>query len=501
MTQTLASLPQFLATWARRDPDARAVSDGTRSLTWDELDRRVTSVAAWLRRFSFDGVRAAILADEGVDWVVGFLATLRAGLVAVPAFAPGRDDAWLAATIIDAAPEIVLTTGDKLLDVRALLDAAGVEVWRIVAIDTVPGDLFDLDEPDPADIACLCYTSDSVGVVITHAGLVDSAAHAAGALRLGDRAAVVVNWLPLCQMGLPFAVAAPVFAGCPSVHLPPDRVRERPEIWLRALAANPGAVTAAANSFLARCPVPDGLDLGGVRAVLDVGEPARHRAVLPGSGLRPDAHRAAYGLLEATGLVSIGDGPVSSGRPGRAVAIVDPVTRRSLPAGAVGEIWVTGPTVARGYWRRPAASAETFCALLRDETDAGEPGWWLRTGDVGFLSGGELTVLGRLENRLPAGEAAVQAEAVEATIERVVPELLPGSTVVFAVEDEVVVLAEAPGPLTCAAAVEQAVADGYRLRVRDVHVGLPGSLPRTVAGKPARAACREAYLASAPAVS
>ncbi|OXM67443.1 MULTISPECIES: AMP-binding protein [Amycolatopsis] len=497
MTQ---SLPQFLATWARREPDAVAVSDPTRSLTWAELDRRVTAVAAWLRRFSFDGVRAAILADEGVDWVVGFLATLRAGLVAVPAFAPGRDDAWLTATITDAAPEIVLTTGEKLLDVRALLDTAGVEVWRIVAIDSVPAEESGLAEPDPAGDACLCYTSDSVGVVLTHAGLVDSAARTAEALRLGDRAAVVVNWLPLCQLGLPLAVAAPVFAGCPVVHLPPEEVRERPEIWLRALEAHPGAVTAAANSFLARCPVPEGLDLSGVRALLDVGEPARYRAVLPGSGLRPDAHRAAYGLLEATGLVSVGDGPMSSGRPGRTVVIADPRTRRSLPAGVVGEIWVTGPTVARGYWRRPAASAETFCALLRDDAEAGEPGWWLRTGDAGFLSGGELTVLGRLANRFRAGDAEIQAETVEATVERVVPELLPGSVIVFPVaEGEVVVLAESDGPFAGAVAIEQAVADGFELRVRDVHVGSPGWLPRTVAGKPARGACRDAYLAGIPA--
>ncbi|GAB3582505.1 fatty acyl-AMP ligase [Amycolatopsis endophytica] len=491
-------MPRFLATWARRSPDAVAVTDPGRSLTWDELDRRVSAVAAWLRRFSFDGVRAAILADEGTEWVVGFLATLRAGLVAVPGFAPGRDDAWLGATLVDAAPEIVLTTSERLLDVRALLDAAGVAVWRIVAVDSVPGDLFDVPEPDATDLACLCYTSDAVGVVLTHANLVDSAARTAQALALGDRAAVVVNGFPLHGANLTFAVAAPLLAGCPTVHLPAALVRERPETWLRALAEHPDAVAAATNTFLARCPAPEGIDLSGVRAVVDVGETARSRAVLP--GLRADAHRAAYGLLEASGLVSAastGDGPGSSGRPGRTVAVVDPRSRRSLPAGVAGEIWVTGPTVARGYWRRPTASAETFCALLRDEVDAGEPGWWLRTGDVGLLSGGELTVLGRLENRFRAGGREWQAESVEAAIEQAVPGLVPGSAVVLpAVDGTVVVLAESLEPVD-AAAVERAVGD--EPRVRAVHVEAPGTLPRTVAGKLARTACREAYLTAAPA--
>ncbi|QKV78679.1 AMP-binding protein [Amycolatopsis sp. Hca4] len=98
-------------------------------------------------------------------------------------------------------------------------------------------------------------------------------------------------------------------------------------------------------------------------------------AVLGDDASVPEALREAYVVAEATALVACG-------RPaGQRVAIVDRDGRR-VPAGDLGEIWVSGPNVARGYWRRPGESARVFCARL---TGDDEPRWWLRTGDQGFL--------------------------------------------------------------------------------------------------------------------
>ncbi len=87
---------------------------------------------------------------------------------------------------------------------------------------------------------------------------------------------------------------------------------------------------------------------------------------------------------------------VGSGRPVHRlqVAIVDPDTRERVPDGSIGEIWISGPSVARGYWNRPEETERLFHARI---AATGE-GPFLRTGDLGFLDAGELFVTGRIKH-------------------------------------------------------------------------------------------------------
>ncbi|MET8849267.1 AMP-binding protein [Amycolatopsis sp. NPDC004625] len=393
------TLSKLLARRAAAAGDEPALTwSGARpiTLTWAELDRRVTAVAAALRRVAEPGQRAAILIAPSPDCVVALLGVLRAGLVAIPA-GPDRR----ARVLADAQPSIVLATAATVTTTRRFLSTSDTCGHRVLAVDAVADAPFAEAAPAPDDVAYLQYPG---GVMVTHANVVANARQAAQVL---DRP-VVVTWLPPSDpLGLLLGVAVPIVTGRPAV------LCER-----RAVLA--GAVEAAGTLVSVDDP-----DLDRLRAV--------------SGGLRE-----CYVLAEATALVSCG-------RPaGQSVAIVGPDGRRR-PPGVAGEIWVSGPNVARGYWNRPEESARVFCAFL---TGDDEPRWWLRTGDLGVLDeAGELTVTGR---GLVAGH---HPQDLEATAEEAHPAIRPNAAAAFAVagQQAVVVLELVDGVVPPRGEVERAV--------------------------------------------
>ncbi|WP_225440095.1 AMP-binding protein [Amycolatopsis eburnea] len=308
---------------------------GRRTVTWAGLDHRVTAVAAALRQVTEPGQRAAILVADPVEHVVAFLGVLRAGLVAI-SVGPDR-----ARVLADAEPVILLATSATVADTRRFLSTLDTCGHRVLAVDAVPDAPGFTEDPVAAeDVAYLQYPG---AVMVTHANIVANARQAAAVLGPGE----LVSRSPLSDpLGLLLAVAVPLATGRPVVLV------ERP--------AALGPVTTLVSSA-----DPD----------LD-----RVRAAFGASGQL----RVCYVVAEATALVACG-------RPaGQRVAIVGPDGRR-LPAGEPGEIWVSGPNVARGYRNRPGESARVFCAFL---TGDDEPRWWLRTGHLGVLDeSGELSVL------------------------------------------------------------------------------------------------------------
>ncbi|MDQ7805098.1 AMP-binding protein [Amycolatopsis sp. A133] len=370
---------------------------GTRvTVTWAELDRRVTAVAAALRRVAEPGQRAAIFAAPSPGYVVAFLGVLRAGLVAIPAGPDHR-----ARVLADAEPSIVLATADTVAATRRFLSTLDTCGHRVLAVDAVPDAPGFAEVPrSPEDVAYLQYPG---GVMVTHANIVANARQAAQVL---GRRVVVSRLPPSDPLGLLLGVAVPIVAGLPAV-LGED------------LPADP-----AGSGTLVRADDPD---LDRLRAAF-----------------APGVLRTCYVVAEATALVACGQ------PAGQRVAIVDRDGRR-VPAGEAGEIWVSGPNVARGYWRRPEESARVFCALI---TGDDEPRWWLRTGDQGFLDpSGELCVTGR---GLVAGH---RPEELEATAEQAHPAIRPRAASAFTVPggQAVVVLELADGAVPPRGEVERAV--------------------------------------------
>ncbi|MGW3962684.1 fatty acyl-AMP ligase [Amycolatopsis sp. NPDC005003] len=552
------SFATLLGHWARRLGDRIAVThldhrdggDGRAvTLTWRELDERVEAVAARLSEVAGPGERAAVLAGQSTGYVVAFLGALRAGLVAVPLFAPGLPGhaGRLAAALADCGPRVVLTTAGEHEAVARFLAGAAVDPV-VVDVDAVPpAGAREWPEPEPDAPAYLQYTSGSTrspaGVVLTHRNVLANARQACAAYGAESGTTSTVSWLPLFHdMGLILGIGAPMAGGLEAVLMDPLAFLERPARWLRALSASPGAISAAPNFAYAYCASrvteadKDYLELSRVVSLINGSEPvlpatiAKFHDAFAGCGLRPEVHRSSYGLAEATVLVSVTDAGkpprqvtfdrarlaagyavpsaagasattlVSCGHPaGQRVLIADPGTGRPAGPGEVGEIRVSGPNVGRGYWGRPEASAATFgLPPLDPETGEG----WLATGDLGVVFDGELFVTGRLKDLVVVDGRNHYPQDIEQTVEAH-PAVRPHSAAVFAIDGDdgeaaVVVLERAKDTDAdlgeAAAALRAAVSAGHGLRLHDVVFLAPGEVPRTSSGKISRARCRASYL-------
>jgi long chain fatty acid CoA FadD26 len=559
------SLPEYVRHWARATPDRRALtfvdhpaphSRGVhRTLTWRRLDLRVRALAARLSEEAEPGARVALLCPQGTEYVTAFLATLEAGLVAVPLYPPGLPGHGdrLTAVFADAGPTVAVTTSRAMEEVREFCGGTSV---RIVAADQVPdaaaGDWAPI-APDPAAIAYLQYTSGSTrtpaGVEITHANVVANARQALSAYGADAHPATCVGWLPLYHdMGLVLSVAAPVVRGLLSVLMDPAAFLHEPVRWLRLLATHSRALTAAPNFAYDYCTsaVTDAqkadLRLDQVAALINGSEPVRpgtvdrFHAAFAAQGLSPDVHCPSYGLAEATVFVSaarpgqplcrfaldrdaLASGKALPARPddpravlltgcgtpaGQRVRIIDPVSAAVLSEGEVGEIWVQGPNVGRGYWSQERQTRLVFGA----ESDAG-PGSWLRTGDLGTVLDGQLIVTGRLKDLIVVDGRNHYPQDVEGTAQDAHPAVRRDRLAAFGVPgaagERVVVVAEhvrakrlteidVPAVVR---AVRAAVSGRHGLRLAEFVLVPPGVVPRTSSGKVSRTLTRERYLEGA----
>src|SRR4051812_20164827 len=504
------------------------------SLTYGELDRRAAGVAAALAASVPPGERALLLYPPGLDFVVAFFGCLYAGVVAVPAYPPrpnDRSQSRLRAIAHDATPRVALTTAAILagaVEPRGLLAVAPeLGGLRWIATDPLVGSLSGGEaaptrEPDPESIAFLQYTSGSTaapkGVMVTHANLLHNERMIGAAFDM-DESSVVVGWLPLYHdMGLIGNVLQPLHAGGRCVLMSPVAFLQRPMRWLEAVSRYRGTVSGGPNFAYELClrkAAPEalaGLDLSSWRVAFDGAEPVRastlerFAAAFAPCGFRREALYPCYGLAEATLFVTGGHGSrvererVSCGRAwmGQRIATVDPETGEERPAGGEGGGWGAGPSVARGYWENAEATARDFNAFL----PTGE-GPFLRTGDLGFLAGGELYVTGRLKDLIILRGRNLYPQDVELTAERSHPDLLPGGGAAFSVEiggeERLVVVHEAvrhpkAGVEEIAEAVRRAVAAEHEAQVHEVVLIRQAGLPKTSSGKVQRRLCRELYL-------
>ncbi|SFB44214.1 Acyl-CoA synthetase (AMP-forming)/AMP-acid ligase II [Amycolatopsis marina] len=568
------SLSVLLEYWANQLGDSPAVTfldysadpDGVAStLTWRGLDALATDVAGWVSLRTAPGDRVAILVEQSQYYAAAFLGVLRAQRIAVPLFPPGvpRHDERLAAVLADCAPGMLLCTRGRIRAIEKFLDAGNLFRPQVVAVDALPpGDTSFPAEPlaRADDIAYLQYTSGSTrtptGVMLTHANVLANCGQAAECFGVEHGRTVDVSWLPLFHdMGLVLGLAVPVLTGTRSVLLDPGAFLERPARWLRALSANPAAITAApsfAYSYAAARTSPQEralLRLDDVVTLVDGSEPvqaaniARFHDTFAECGLRRGAHRPSYGLAEATVLVASGspaaeptvrtfdstaltEGVAADARQGAAsttlvgsgravdqqVRIVDPLSATPVEDGTVGEIWVSGPNVGLGYWGRAAETGAAFGAGLRPDTDPLPRGvdgrGWLRTGDLGVLVEGELFITGRIKDLIIVDGRNHYPQDVELTVEQAHPAVRRHSVAAFSFAgtdtELLVVFAERaktvagkddePSAAEVRAAARAAIALQHGLALHELWLLGPGEVPRTSSGKISRSACRTRYL-------
>jgi fatty acid CoA ligase FadD21 len=536
------------------------------SLTWSQLSRRTLNVARHLSLHAAVGDRAVILAPQGLDYILAFLGSMQAGLVAVPLPLPHRGSSHdrVGAVFSDTTPSVVLTTSAVAGDVGDYVDQSPMDTApKLIEID-----LLSLDADDQPGFAAaefpstayLQYSSGSTrlptGVMISHRNLQVNFEQLMSSLFKGVNVSspsdlTLVSWLPFYHdMGLVLGVCAPILGGFHAELTSPVAFLEKPARWIRALAENPRAFSGAPNfAFdLAARKTKDsdlaGLDLGGVRGIINGAErvdPAtleRFADRFAHFNFRDHMLRPCYGLAEATVFVGSGtwsdsagdawgavrfdvDG-LSAGRAQRCaegagsalvryelpksplVRIVDVDTRRECPQDVVGEIWVHGDNVASGYWSRPPEEQGCFGVTLLDPP-AGTPATpWLRTGDLGFVSNGELFVVGRIKDLLIIRGRNHHPEDIEATVQEITRGRVAAISVpVNSTENLVTVIelkkrADRTGDamrwLTeVKSDVTSAISNAHGVNVGDLVLVPPGSIPTTTSGKIRRAACVEQY--------
>ena len=528
-------------------------------LTFVQLDQRARAIAAWLQNQGAQGERALLLFPPGLDFVAAFFGCLYAGVTAVPAYPPrlNRPSPRILGIVNDCNARFALTTTKILGGLKQrfsiMPELATLHWLNTEELDQNYADRWLDTAVTPDTLAFLQYTSGSTGdpkgVMVSHGNLI----HNLAVIREGFQLVppyfppgVGVHWLPnYHDMGLIGGILEPMYCGAASYLMSPAAFLQRPVRWLQALSHQQGAVSGAPNFAYQMCVEKitaeqrAGLDLSGWRIAYCGAEPIRKdvldnfaRTFEP-CGFDPAAFYPCYGLAEATLIVSGGDGPgtlfsrnfhsaaikenrvevaaendadtvtmVSCGHPhlGQQVVIADPDTFTTLTDDTIGEIWVKGPSIAKGYWGRPEKTAETFHAYLADSG----AGPFMRTGDLGFWENGELFVTGRLKDLLIIRGRNHYPQDIENTVVNAHETLEGGLGAAFVVEEgheQRLVLVYEMSRLNRRTAVEdvvtsvrRAIAQEHELQLHALVLVKPMSIPKTSSGKIKRHACKQNYL-------
>jgi len=506
-----------------------------------------TRAAHYLSQGLQRGDRVALVIPEGEHFIPAFLGALWIGLIPVPLYPPlslGKLDAFMEAlvTILNVAKPRALLTTERVG--KVLWSAVGriPSIEKVITTEQIQAEpaqaLPEAADLQEADIAFLQFTSGSTalpkGVIVTHGSLaanckaiVEDGLHADP---LRDRA---VSWLPLYHdMGLIGLVLAPVTYRIPVVYLPTLTFIKNATSWLETIHKHKGTLSFAPNfayALITKRAKPEQIarwDLSQMRVFGCGSEPINPetmrnfvKAFAP-AGLKPEALLPCYGMAEATLAISFvgmneplrtdridgeryhtdrkaapaADGAlevVNCGRtfPGHALSIQDE-DGRLLPDRNVGEICLSGPSVAAGYWENPEATRAA---------GMGTPGGWLRTGDLGYLVDGEIHISGRIKDILIINGRNYYPQRIEWLVDEIAG-IRKGSAVVFtrpgAASEEIVVAAETRERDFAAlkATIGAKIGEEFSLAVADVALLPPGTLPKTSSGKLQRRKTRDQYL-------
>jgi acyl-CoA synthetase (AMP-forming)/AMP-acid ligase II/cyclopropane fatty-acyl-phospholipid synthase-like methyltransferase len=528
------------------------------NLTYAQLDRRARAIAAELGP-SARGERVLLVLPPGLDFVAAFFGCLYAGAIAVPAYPP--DPARLARTLPrlesiarDASARFALTTGTlALLAEQVLSEAPVLAGLAWIACDTLHerrASSWTAPALDSGSLAFLQYTSGSTGapkgVMVSHGNVLANLALIHESVQQQPDGCCVLWLPPFHDMGLLNMLYA-MAVGFPCVTMSPAEFLRNPVAWLEAIGRYRATYSGGPNfgyDLCARKATPDqvrALDLSSWRVAFNGAESVRAETldrfakVFGPCGFSARAFLPCYGLAEFTvdvtganvgagalrkafdhddlaqGRASVVEGPaanrrvvvlVSSGtiKSGHSLAIVDPETRLQVDDGRVGEIWASGPSVAQGYWGNEQATQDAFRARQADGS-----GPFLRTGDLGFVLGGELFVTGRRKDVIIIRGRNHHPQDIERTVERSHPAVRPGCSAAFSVPadgdspEQLVVACEIDprkqaDPAAVIQAVRTAIPEQHEIVPAAIALLASGTLPKTSSGKVQRSATKQAFL-------
>lgn len=534
----------------------------TETRSFLDLWQRARGIADHLSERYPPGERVMLFFPQGLDFIAAFLGCFMSGLIAVPINMPTKRRVDRCVKIIqDSGARCALAPGKALEASRAcFMDTDSPELDWIDVDEIKPSprlpDTADCDaDKDPDRIAFLQYTSGSTsdpkGVMVMHGNLSINLRLMRDSWEL-DETTDMVFWQPHHHdMGLIMGQLLPIVLGNHSVLMGPNTVVRQPSVWLQAISKY-RAYFAGGPNFIYDIAVerysenrlkgvdlscwavaPNGADV--VRATtLD-----RFAELYARHGFRPETFLPCYGLAEATLVVS--GGPtrrlpartvveaieltassdmrppkqllhdqelIGCGQPAYPfeIAIVDPDSMRRCGPDETGEIWLAGRSVAAGYWKNDAATETTFRAHIAGEGT--KP--YLRTGDIGFLGGGDrqLYISGRLKDVIICEGRNVHPEDIEYTICECAPEIKHQSAAVFGYLDDeqrqrIVATIEIERTFRRASleeltriknVIRHAVSEEHGIPLGDIVFIPPSNLRKTTSGKIQRGIMRQLFL-------
>jgi acyl-CoA synthetase (AMP-forming)/AMP-acid ligase II len=546
------SLPALLQERVRAQgsaPFLRYLQDGSvRTLSFEGLHACAVRRMKPLKEMALPGERVLIGLSDPCEFVKAFFATLYAGAIPVPVATPRRKSSLQPLETIAAASgaragifDVALVEDLRIrAEASPMLSSISIACPEDLAAHAGGGCLPATAEPH--DIAFLQFTSGSTsapkGVMVTHGNLLQNQRLVKD--RFGHSSTTVfAGWLPLHHdMGFIGNVLQPLYLGIPVTLISPVAFMERPVRLLKAISESRATTCGMPNFGYLHCvqrvraSEMEDLDLSTWQVAFNGSEPIRASTLsafadkFAKCGFRRESFYPCYGLAEATLFVA----GWSPGQPWveKAVAVERPLStsdRPSLPlvasgfvndtqdirivnadtahecaAGQVGEIWIAGPCVAKGYWNAPADTAAAFGAHL-----ASGEGPFLRTGDLGLVDGDRLYITGRLKDLIIVRGKNHYPQDIEASVEACSEAFVAGSTAAFMLDessdDRIVVVQEVRRTAIRGAdegawrtLVRDRVARHHQLTVAEVAFVLPNAIPRTSSGKIQRGKCRALYL-------
>ncbi|QSJ17339.1 AMP-binding protein [Nostoc sp. UHCC 0702] len=526
------------------------------SLTYQALDQKARAIASLLQRMKAIGERALLLYPPGLEYIAAFFGCLYAGVTAVPVYPPRHNQRLtrLQAIAQDAQATFALTSKSIAINLaQSCQEKPELAALQYITTDDLTDDYADnwfKPEITSNSLAFLQYTSGSTGtpkgVMVSHGNLLHNSyliqrcfGHTA------DSKGVI--WLPpYHDMGLIGGVIQPLYSGFPVILMSPETFLQKPFRWLKAISDYKATTSGAPNFAYDLCidkinsQERSQLDLSSWEVAFTGAEPVRAETIerfltsFKDSGFQKTAFYPCYGMAETTLITSGGlktDLPVvqfvneqtlkqnlvkttrekqedtkaivSAGKNcfEQKIAIANPETLTKYPDGHIGEIWVSGPSVARGYWKKPQETQNSFNAYLTDTKE----GPFLRTGDLGFLLDGELFVTGRIKDMIIIRGQNYYPQDIELTVQKSHPALRLNYGAAFSIEVEgverLVIVQEVERSYIrqldideIVKAIRQAVSEEHQLQVYAVVLLKTASIPKTSSGKIQRYACRDGFI-------
>ncbi len=523
-----------------------------RTISFQQLRINVTKCALALKNNQLTNQRALLIYQNDINFITGFLACLAANVIAVPVYIPKSNShsIRLNAIIEDCHANAILTTTklsqlikSKVDQIKSLKNISIIETDEVIKSTPFIPTKFEASN----ETAFLQYTSGSTsspkGVMVTNDNILYNCKYIIKKANIHSRS-INLSWLPnYHDMGLFNGFLVLIYAGVTSIIMNPMTFILKPENWLKAITTYNVTHSGGPNFAYDLCvekihnDIVPKLDLSSWICAFNGAENIKMTTLksfsekFKSAKFNHQSHFPCYGLAETTLMVTScntnravvsehittlglnndeailttkntanNQEVVSTGTTDldTKIKIVNPKTNEECNNFNIGEIWVTGPTVTKGYWNKEKETKKTFYSSLLTDTNT----LYLRTGDLGFInSNNELFITGRIKEIIIINGKNYYPQDIESIIETISDEIMPHGSAAFQIDNNLIVAAEIKrtsiksfDPNKTIELLNKAIKQEFDLNIDDIIFLSPAALPKTSSGKKQRLATKDGYL-------